>query len=390
MPTTIGATSQSDSAWRAALFAFAATRIPILIVGYLAVRIVGIRPPPVENAVWRVYESELWNLPARWDAYWYYSIATEGYRWSGNALQQQSVVFFPFYPWLMRLGGAIAGGQPLIAGVVISLTAFSLALLYLYRLARLDVPPDQARAVLLLLTFYPFSIFYGAPYTESVFLLETVAAFYYLRKGDPVKAGLAGLLAGLTRPNGCVLAAPLMCLALGLNGAWREGLRLPRRWPQGLIIAAVMPIVGVLLYSLYLNAHFGHPFIWVKNQAAWGLTFLPQPPVEKDVGPHLTTPYASATVLVGNIGALILAAWSLLPLLRRFGIAYALFVVAYIAPAFLTRAFTSAGRFTSVLFPIFLMLASEIAPARRGRWIAAFGIGQVVAAALFYTWRPLV
>ena len=110
-----------------------------------------------------------------------------------------------------------------------------------------DVPPDRARAVLLLLTFYPFSIFYGAPYTESVFLLEAVAAFYYIRKGDPVKAGLAGLLAGLTRPNGCVLAAPLMCLALGLNGAWREGLRSPRRWPQGLIIAAVMPIVGVLL-----------------------------------------------------------------------------------------------------------------------------------------------
>jgi hypothetical protein len=389
MSSAIKTTSQNDSAGRAAFLAFAVTRIPIFIVGYLAVRVVGIRPPPVEPAVWRVYESELWNLSARWDAYWYYSIATEGYRWSGNALQQQSVVFFPFYPWLMRLGSALAAGQPLLAGVAISLTAFSLALIFLYRLARLDLPPDQARTVVLLLTCYPFAVFYGAPYTEAVFLLEAVATFYYLRRGDPVKAGLTGLLAGLTRPNGCVLAVPLMCLALGVNGAWREGLRMPRHWPRGPVLAALMPIAGVLLYSLYLNAQFGHPFIWVKNQAAWGLPFLPGSPV-KEIGPHLTTPYASATVLVGNIGALLLATWSIPPLLRRFGIAYALFVVAYIAPAFIAHAFTSAGRFTSVLFPIFMVLATEIVPSRRARWIAAFGMGQAIAAALFYTWRPLV
>lgn len=205
-----------------------------------------------------------------------------------------------------------------------------------------------------------------------------------------MKAGLAGLLAGLTRPNGCVLAVPMMCIALGVSVSWREGLRMPLRWPRGLIIASLMPIAGVLLYSLYLNSLFGHPFIWVKNQAAWGLTFLPHPSVEKDIGPHLTTPYASATVLLGNIAALLLAAWSIVPLMRRFGIAYALFVVGYIAPAFLTHAFTSAGRFTSVLFPIFLILAAVIPPSLRGRWIAAFGIGEVVAAALFYTWRPLV
>jgi hypothetical protein len=389
MSSVITVPPRNDSAGRAALLAFALTRVPILVVGYLAVRIVGVWPPPVEQAVWRVYESELWNLPARWDAYWYYSIATEGYQWSGNVLQHQSVVFFPLYPWLMRLGGAITG-QPLLAGVAISLTAFPLALMYLYRLARLDLLPDQARTALLLLTFYPFSVFYGAPYTESVFLLEAVAAFYYLRRGDPVKAGLAGLLAGLTRPNGCVLAVPLMCVAMDADASWHSrALRLPRTWHRGLP-SSLMPIVGVLLYSVYLYARFGHPFIWVKNQAAWGLAFLPHAPVVQDYGPHLTTPYASATVLVGNIIALVLAAWSILPIARRFGIAYALFVVSYMAPAFLTHAFTSAGRFTSVLFPIFLVLASEIVPSRRRLWIAVFGAGQVVAAAVFYTWRPLV
>jgi Gpi18-like mannosyltransferase len=389
--TRVAEQRDSDSAAGPAFLAFAATRLPVLAIGYLAVRVVGIYPPPVEPASWRVYTNELLNLSARWDAYWYYSIATEGYRWTGRIVDQQSVVFFPFYPLLMRLGGVVGAGQPLLAGAAISLACFLAALSFLYKLARLDLPPDRARLALALLASYPFAVFYGAPYTESVFLLEAAAAFYYLRCGRPAVAGVAALLAGLTRPNGCVLAAPLACLALGGTAArWQDFLPARNRWPVAALTAALMPIAGALVYSAYLYARFGHAFIWIANQTAWGVPLLPHSAVEPMVGPRLSTPYASAIVLVGNIAALALAAATLRPLTRRFGIAYGLLVVVYVVPAIVAHPVTSAGRFTSVLFPIFLSLAASIPPASRARWVAAFGAGQAVAAALFYTWRPLV
>ncbi len=58
------------------------------------------------------------NLLARWDTFWYLDIAPRGYHWNGNPLEQQNVVFFPLYPLLMRAGGVVTGGHPLLAGLV--------------------------------------------------------------------------------------------------------------------------------------------------------------------------------------------------------------------------------------------------------------------------------
>ena len=52
------------------------TRLPILLLGAIAVTIVGTVPPPAAEAVWRVSSHELTNMLARWDTFFYYSIAT--------------------------------------------------------------------------------------------------------------------------------------------------------------------------------------------------------------------------------------------------------------------------------------------------------------------------
>jgi hypothetical protein len=49
----------------------------------------------------------------------------------------------------------------------------------------------------------------------------------------------------------------------------------------------------------------------------------------------------------------------------------------------------STGRFSSVLFPAFLWLASIVPPRHRAGWIAGFAALQALCAALFFTWRPL-
>ena len=101
------------------------TRLPLLIFGALAVTLVGTMPPPVSEALWRVSPHELTNMFARWDTFFYYSIATRGYNWNPALFTYQNVVFFPLYPLLMRWGGAIIGGYPMLAGLLISLAAFA-------------------------------------------------------------------------------------------------------------------------------------------------------------------------------------------------------------------------------------------------------------------------
>ena len=71
------------------------TRLPVLLVGLLAVTLVGTVPPPVREAVWRVSPDEITNMLARWDTAFYYSIATNGYAWDPAMFRHENVVFFP-------------------------------------------------------------------------------------------------------------------------------------------------------------------------------------------------------------------------------------------------------------------------------------------------------
>src|SRR5262245_52876580 len=186
-PTAARATaSLRSTSWSASTISFSAllfTRLPVLLAGMLAVSIFGTQPPPVAEALWRVAPTELSNLLARWDTFYYHSIAVTGYSWDPNVFRHDNVVFFPLYPLLMRWGGALIGGHPLIAGLVVSLAAFTGAIALVYRLALLELGQDGARRAVLLLVTFPYAFFFSVVYTESLFLLLSVGAFYAMRRG---------------------------------------------------------------------------------------------------------------------------------------------------------------------------------------------------------------
>jgi hypothetical protein len=77
------------------------------------------------------------------------------------------------------------------------------------------------------------------------------------------------------------------------------------------------------------------------------------------------------------------------PVFRKLGLAWGVFVLINLLPPLLAGGFISMGRLTSTLFPIFLALAAILPPRAVGGWAAMFGIGQGIAAALFFTWRAL-
>src|SRR3989454_6110603 len=109
----------------------------------------------------------------------------------------------------MRWGGALLGGHPLLAGTIVSLAAFAGAVSVLYRLAAHELGEEKAWPVILLMSTYPYAVFYSVAYTESLFLFLTVSAFYAMRRGYLLPAALAGFGAGVTRPNRVLLALPL-------------------------------------------------------------------------------------------------------------------------------------------------------------------------------------
>ena len=104
--------------------------------------------------------------------------------------------------------------RALWAGVFISLASFLLALVYLARLTRLLVGDSAASAAPLLLAAYPFAAFFNAPYTEGLFLLGSVGAFYHFHRQRWVAASVFGLLVGFSRPHGCLVSVPLAVMAL--------------------------------------------------------------------------------------------------------------------------------------------------------------------------------
>jgi hypothetical protein len=369
-----------------------ATRLSVLLVGYFAVVTIGYPVPDPPN---RSSYNEFLNLPSRWDTGWYFGIATYGYSWDAKAkpTDQQNIVFFPAYPLLMRAVGRLLDSRLLLAGMLVSFASFFVALMYLYGLARQWLEHEQAVTALWLLAAYPFAVFFSAAYTEALYLCGVAGAFSHFHRREFARAGLWGLLVGLTRPNGCFLSVPLAVLALGAvrraDGKAGSG---TRRWSA--LAAAALPGVGMILYSVFVYRLAGDPLAWARGHSAWGRQYA-------GLSGGLANSFAllanggiysyTATIpfdLLNAVPALFALGMSWL-VFKRFGLAYALFLWLALIPPMLAGGLLSVGRFTSVIFPAFFGLALLVSVRARPAWVAAFAMGQALAASLFFTWRPL-
>jgi hypothetical protein len=382
------------------LAALLGTRLPVLLLGVAAVTVVGTIPPPTAEAVWRVSPNELDNLLARWDTDFYHSIATHGYHWNPTVFSHQNVVFFPLYPFLMRLGGYLLGGHPLAAGLIISLVSFSGAVAILYRLAADELGDAHAWPVVLLLSTYPFALFYSVAYTEALFLFLSVGAFYAMRRGSFLAAALFGLGAGLTRPNGFWLTLPLFMIAVArapapASAPSRDTPPEERIWwtkkrAIGLIVA-FGPVIGTALFCWYLSYTVGDALAWMHGQAAWGFPLLGRPPAPDPIRTSADRLTVSEMVTwAGNIAAFVAAVVAIVPVARRFGFAYSLWIAVNIFPPVAAHLFLSIGRFTAVLFPLFFWFATLVPRRALARVAAGFAFTQAVFAVWFFLWRPVV
>ena len=365
------------------------SRLGVLLVAFLAVQLIGF-PPEAANR-WKIYDNAFLDLPARWDTGWYLTIATEGYRYLANAPPdyQQNIAFFPAFPMLMRYLSVLFGRQVLWTGVGISLVSFFIALTYFLRLAR-DLLKDEGQAVtaVTLLAMYPFAVFFSAAYTEGLFLLTMIGAVYHFHKNQLWRAAAWGVVCGLTRPNGALLSVVLALMAIAPLKT------LPFNTIVRRIVAAGAPGYGMLLYSAFIYRLTGDPFMWAKQNVAWGRVYRSLDSIVSDRVDFIANngwyTYASTqTTDLFYLLAVLLCLVAVWPVYRRYGAAFAVLILLTILPPMAAGGLLSMGRVTSILFPVFLWLGSAIPAPQRNAWIGLFAMLQGFVAVMFFTWRPL-
>jgi hypothetical protein len=366
------------------------TRLAVLLVGLIAVKVIGFMPSPTGREWESIWPDDFVNLPWRWDTGWFTGIAIDGYTWNPDTTQEQSIVFFPGFPMLMRLGATLVlhPTSPVAvvwSGVVVSWITFALACVYFYKLAREEFGDDVGLAAVMLLAAYPFAVFFSTAYSESLFLFTLLATFYHFRRREMWLAAIFGLAAGLSRMNGCMLSVVLA--AIIVLREWAPTIKRASLPPlvsgetlRAFLVAA-MPGIGMLLYCAFMWHLTGDPLAWLKRQEAW----------HRDIhlgDPRLVRQFMQARYWLdaGALGLVLVALW---PIARRLGYAAALFTALTTLLPFLNGGLLSVGRFTSIVFPLFLWLAIAVPPSRRALVATIFGIGQGLVACAFFTYRPL-
>jgi mannosyltransferase PIG-V len=384
-------TGNAAAIWTLAI----ATRIVVLAIGLAAVHSIGYTLAPGQ---FRVSRNEVENLPARFDAGWYLRVARRGYEWRPELHgHRHSLAFFPAYPMSMRVAGALVtvparvaknpelfgGGDARVlwGGVLVSILCFALALHNVYRLALLDVDAGAAWRSVVLLAAYPFALFFGVAYSESLFLLACSGTVLAWRRGNLPHAWLWGILAGLTRSNGWTISVALLADCLAARASPRRAWR----W-----LAACAPLAGAAIYSGYAYALTGSALEWATAQEGWGRHvsiagfFTRHWKAIADAGPLayiLRDPVDAATLAAACVA--LLAAISLA---RQKHWLYAVLVLAYVAPA-LALDLPAAGRMTAVLFPVFIWLAERWSGWRFAALTLVFAAGQAFLAARFFLWK---
>jgi hypothetical protein len=387
---------------RAVLAPFVASRAAVLLAAYLALVTIGYStesPRPTFS------DNQFLNLVTKWDGEWYLNIAVDGYHWNDAARAagtlpaavgrtEARLAFFPAYPMLMRAAGWIVGNT-IAGGLVVSLAAFLWALVYVFRLARDEIGDADAAGAVLLLAFYPFSVFYGVIYTESLYLLAVVGGLYHFRRAEWARASFWGLIAGLTRPNGFLLSVVL--LAAGIERVVRQsraGTTGARDWQRvrAEALVALMPVVGVLIFSGYCWSLSGDPLMWMRLHRLWGRG-------QQTLAQLVAGRYGEIARLglVGYMNAMpfdavnscaaVLAVAAIWPVFRRLGLACGVFVAINLIPPLWSGTTVSVARLTSTLFPIFLWLAISVRGEKRASLIGMSALLQGFFAVLFFTWR---
>jgi hypothetical protein len=432
------------------------SRLLVWSAGVAAVAVLGFGPhrnafdPPGTTRGFGWLGDLLAAPAARWDSDWFLVIARFGYRPDLAPFTSARTAYFPLYPLAMR-AISLSGVPLVLAGVLLSLLAFALALYGIHRLTTLELASggrlaararagEVARLAVIVTAFSPMAFFFSAVYSESLYLALSVGLFWSARNGRWMWVGILGALAGATRSTGLMLALPALVIYLygpredrpadrpapapSPRGRARsragsrarllaQALRPRYRLRRDLLWLALLP-AGVLVYGAWLalsggdalgpfhaenawNRQLVGPFagLWHSVTAAFDGARQLLSLQSRHVYFRLAggSPYVAAEHNLIELAFLLAAVPAVVGVLRRLPLAYGLYAIAAIALPLsypvTPEPLMSMPRYLVVLFPLGIWLAAWLSerPRLQRPALALSIVAMIVFLAQFSTWH---
>jgi len=337
--------------------------------------------------------SWLLNRFAFWDSYHLGRIAEHGYFDGGRTCCEQA--FLPGYPFLVRAVSPLVLGHTIVAGVLVSVLASTVAAWALWGIVldaagRTPVGLARARRAVLLLAVAPFGVFLVSFFSESLWLAGALVAWWAGSQRRWWVAGLGAAVACATRINGVFLVLALVVM-------YAVQLRADRRLrPRVDVLAFGVPTAVLAAYVTYLHAQTGSWTAYRDAQVTgWGRGFSwpwQSIPHQWDFIWAAPTSWLSVSrgidlaVVLGGLVLTCAVLW-----MRRW--AEAAYLVLSVGVILTSPTFGSSGRYALTWFPAYLVLA-EVWERPRWRWLprlavaVALPLGAVVL--LFFATRHWV
>lgn len=289
-----------------------------------------------------------------WDAGWYEAIARHGYWGAGH----DSLRFFPLVPALARGVAELPGVSVGVALVVVSnVSAFGamavLAMLVLHETRDAAL----ARRAVWLLALVPPAFVLVMGYAEGTLLLLAVAAMLALRRRRWWWAAVFGVLAGLARPIGLLVAVPA---AVEAARGWRRA-----SWSRGMeqagrVAAVLGPVVGTGAFLAWVG--------WRYHDALAPLRIQEEPGHRGAIADPLHTLGQDLSYLVHghHLGEGLHLPWVVLAValvvvcFQRWPASYGAFAAAVLAVALTAANLDSFERYALSAFPLVLAGASLV------------------------------
>ena len=321
----------------------------------------------------KFHQEQGWNLITlhnRWDSFWYLDIAKNGYSFKGPK-KLSNIVFFPLYPFLIRITSFFVAKNFILAGWILSSIFLLLALLYLFKLVKEFHPEINPYLPIIFLLVFPTAFFLNAIYTESLFLFLSLATFYYGFKKKFLWASVFGLFASLTRITGALLFIPLLWEYLK-----SYNFNLIRSLNKKILPIFLVP-TGTLSFFLYHYLKFNDFLLFFKVESWWGRMFK----LNKD---HFLLFSNSAIVnFILDVFFVIFALTTLYFVFKKLRTSYGLYMLATLAVILSTGTLMSIGRYILVLFPTYILLASMKNQHLQQAWIFASSLLLAMYTMLF-------